>query len=85
MEADAAGTAAPRLPFAPNLRSFTQLWTSQSTATTAKEMKEVMEAYQDAYASANPDYLAIQTNILNLTDWMGFLTILAGNQVVSVH
>jgi hypothetical protein len=50
--------------------------------TTAKEMKDNMEPYLEAYTSANPDYPAIQTNILNSSDWMGFLTILSGNQVV---
>jgi hypothetical protein len=82
---EAAVPAAPRLPFAPGPGSFTQLWTSQSATTTVKEMKVDMESYIEAYTSINPDYPAIQTNILNSSDWMGFLTVLAGNQVVLVH
>ena len=31
------------------------------------------------------DYTAIQMTILNSADWMGFLTVLSGNQVVLVH
>jgi hypothetical protein len=77
--------AAPRLPFAPGPGSYTQLWTSQSATTTAEEMKEDMESYVAAYTEANPDYPSIQTTILNLSDWLGFLTVLAGNQVVLVH
>jgi hypothetical protein len=85
LEADAACTAAPRLPFAPDPGSFPQLWTSQSATTTAKDMKDDMEVYREAYTSVNPDYAAIQTNILNSTNWMGFLTVLSGSQVVLVH
>ncbi len=48
-------------------------------------MKVDMESYIEAYTSINPDYPAIQTNILNSTDWMGFLTVLAGNQAVLIH
>jgi hypothetical protein len=50
--------------------------------TTAEDMKDDMESYLKAYTSINPDYPAIQTNILNSSDWMGFLTVLSGNQVV---
>jgi hypothetical protein len=82
---EAAVPAAPRLPFALDSGSFTQLWTSQPATTTAKEMKVDMESYIEAYTSINPDYPAIQTNILNASDWMDFLTVLAGNQVVLIH
>ncbi len=85
LEVEAAVPAAPRLPFAPDPGSFTQLWTSQSATTTTEEMKNDMESYLEAYTSPNPDYAAIQTNILNSSDWMGFLTVLSGNQVVLVH
>jgi hypothetical protein len=68
LEADAAGTAAPRrLPFAPNPNSYTQPGTSQSTTTTAKEIRDDMESYLKAYTSTNPDYPALQTSILNLS------------------
>jgi hypothetical protein len=43
LEAEAAVTGAPRLPFAPGPVSFTQLWTFQSARTIAKEMKDDME------------------------------------------
>jgi hypothetical protein len=82
---EAAVSAAPRLPFAPGPGSFTQLWTSQSATTTAEEMKVDMESHIEAYSSINPDYPAIQTNILNSSDWIGFLTVIAGSQVVLVH
>jgi hypothetical protein len=72
---------APRLPFALDPGLYTQLWTSQLATTTAEEMKEDMESYVELYT----DYPAIQTTILNSSDWLGFLTILAGNQVVLVH
>jgi hypothetical protein len=39
----------------------------------------------DTYTGTNPDYGAIQTTILNSADWMGFLTVLSGNQVILVH
>jgi hypothetical protein len=77
--------APPRLPYAPDPGTYTQLWASQSATTTAGEMKTEMEAYVEAYTDANPDYNAIQTAILNSADWMGFLTVIAGNQVVLVH
>jgi hypothetical protein len=48
-------------------------------------MKDEVEAYIGAYTDGNPDYGAIQMALLNSTEWMGFLTILAGNQVVLVH
>jgi hypothetical protein len=48
-------------------------------------MKTEMEAYLEAYTDVNLDYSAIQTAILNSVEWMGFLTVIAGNQVVLVH
>jgi hypothetical protein len=75
----------PRLPFAPDPGTYTQLWTSQAATTTASDMKEDMESYMGIYNNGNPDYGAIQTTILNSSDWIGFLTVLAGNQVVLVH
>jgi hypothetical protein len=48
-------------------------------------MKDNMESYIEAYTTANPDYAAIQTTILNSSDWMGFLMVLPGNQLVLVH
>jgi hypothetical protein len=83
--AEAAVPATPRLPFAPDPGSYTQLWTSQSATTSAEEMKNEMEAYVDIYAETNPDYAAIQVTILNSSDWVGFITVLPGNQVVLVH
>jgi hypothetical protein len=83
--AGAAVPATPRLPFAPDPGSYTQLWTSQSATTTAEEMKDDMEAYLDGYTDERPDYTAIQTAILNSSEWMGFLTVLPGNQVALVH
>jgi hypothetical protein len=44
-----------------------------------------MESYVQAYTDANPDYNAIQSTILNTAEWMGFLTVLADDQVVLVH
>jgi hypothetical protein len=44
-----------------------------------------MESYIDTYSERAPDYAAIQMTILNSSDRMGFLTVLAGNQVVLVH
>jgi hypothetical protein len=81
----AAVPTPPRLPYAPDPGTYTQLWTSQSVTTTAEEMKDEMEAYVEAYTEENPDYGAIQTAITNTSEWMGFLTVLAGNQVVLVH
>jgi hypothetical protein len=85
VEVGAAVPATPRLPFAPDPGSYTQFWTSQSATTTADEMSEDMESYIGNYIDANPDYNAIQTTILNSSDWMGFLMVLPGNQVVRVH
>jgi hypothetical protein len=48
-------------------------------------MKREMEAYHETYTGASPDYPGIQTTILSSSDWMGFLTVLSGNQVVLVH
>jgi hypothetical protein len=48
-------------------------------------MKDDMESYIETYTDASPDYNATQKTILNSSDWMGFLTVLAGNQVVLVH
>ena len=75
----------PQLLFASDPGSYTQLWTSQSSATTAQEMRDDMESYLVAFAEANPDYPTISTAILNSSDWMGFLTVLPNNQVVLVH
>ena len=75
----------PQLPFAADPGSYTQLWTSQSSATTAQEMRDDMESYLMAFAEANPDYPIIPTAILNSSDRMGFLTVLPDNQVVLVH
>jgi hypothetical protein len=73
------------MPYAPNPGTYTQLWTSQSATSTAAELAEDMESYINTYLEAAPNYAAIQTTILNSLDWMGFLTVLAGNQVVLVH
>jgi hypothetical protein len=75
----------PRLPYAPGPGSYTQLWSSQSATRMAEEMKDEMEAYRKTYMGAAPDYPGIQTTIVNSSDWMGFLTVLSGNQVVLVH
>jgi hypothetical protein len=86
--ADPAGAlelAPPRLPYAPDPGSYTQLWTSQSARTTAEEMKDDMESYLVPYTYATPDYAAVQVTILNSVDWMGFLTVLSDDQVVLVH
>jgi hypothetical protein len=48
-------------------------------------MKYEMEVYRETYTGAAPDYPGIQTTIVNSSDWMGFLTVLSGNQVVIVH
>jgi hypothetical protein len=77
--------ATPQLPFTPNLGLYTQLWTSQSVTTAANEMKDGVESSIENYTNANQDYNSIQMTILNSLDWMGFLTVLPGNQVVQVH
>jgi hypothetical protein len=77
--------APPRLPYAPGPGPYTQLWSSQSATTMAEEMKYEMEAYRKTYKGAAPDYPGIQTTIVNSPGWMGFLTVLSGNQVVLVH
>jgi hypothetical protein len=83
--AGAPELAPPRLPYAPDPGSYTQLWTSQAACTTAEEMKDDMESYLVPYTDAAPDYNAIQVTILNSADWMGFLTVLSDDQVVLVH
>jgi hypothetical protein len=88
MRVDLAGApelAPPRLPYAPGPGSYTQLWTSQSARMTAEEMKNDMDSYLVPYTDATLDYNAIQVTVLNLVDWIGFLTILLDDQVVLVH
>jgi hypothetical protein len=85
---DGAGAvipAPPRLPYAPDPGSYTQLWMAQSAETSAEELRQEMENYVQLYTDPNPDYTAIQVSILNSTEWAGFLTVLASNQVVLVH
>jgi hypothetical protein len=76
----------PRVPYAPDPGTYTQLWMSQTSTSTQEEIKEELSAYLDAYAgSGSPDYSAIQASILTSGDWYGFLTVLPDNQVCLVH
>jgi hypothetical protein len=85
-ESDGAGVPTPpRLPYAPDPGTYTQMWLQASTATTAQDMKEEVETYIQVYTRDPIDYTATSNAILTSTDGLCFLTILAGNQVCVVH
>jgi hypothetical protein len=76
----------PRLPYAPDPGTYTQLWVSQTSTMTREEIKEDLRGYLEAYAgSGTPDYAAIQNQVVASGDWYGFLTILPDHQVCLIH
>ncbi len=87
--ADPAGAlelAPPRLPYAPDPGTYTQLWISQTSTTTREELRDDLTGYLEAYSgSGTPDYAAIQNSIVSSGDWYGFLTILPDHQVCLMH
>jgi hypothetical protein len=77
--------APPRLPYAPDPGRYTQLWMSDSAGTSAAEMAAECKAYIEAFSGTPVDYNAIVTLLLAASEGMVFLTVLAGNQVCTVH
>jgi hypothetical protein len=75
----------PRVPYAPDPGTYTQLWMAQTSTMTREETTEELSAYLDAYTGTAPDYPSIQATILSSGDWYGFLTVLPDNQVCLVH
>ena len=80
------GLPPPRLPYAPDPGTYTQLWVSQTSTMTREEIKEDLRGYLEAYAgSGTPDYAAIQNQVVASGYWYGFLTILPDHQVCLIH
>ena len=76
----------PRMPYAPDPGTYTQLWMSQTSAMTTEDINKELVTYLDAYTeSENPDYTTIQASVLTSGDWYGFLTILPDSQICLVH
>jgi hypothetical protein len=76
----------PRLPYAPDPGTYTQLWTSQTSTTTREEIKAELSGYLEGYAGSGiPNYSAIQNQVVASGDWYGFLTILPDHQVCLIH
>jgi hypothetical protein len=86
-ETDGAGPVPtpPRLPYAPDPGTYTQLWLSESAGTSAAEMAAEYETYLEAFSGIPVDYSTIVTSLLAASDGMVFLTLLSGNQVCPVH
>jgi hypothetical protein len=85
--ADEAGIVPPPpwLPYAPDPGTYTQLWLSESTGTSAADMATECEMYLDAFKGTPVDYNDIITSLLATSKGMIFLTVLTGNQVCPVH
>jgi hypothetical protein len=85
--AEGAGAvpAPPRLPYAPDPGTYTQLWMSESAGTSAADMAAECETYLEAFGETPVDYNAIVMSLLAASDGMVFLTVLTGNQVCPVH
>jgi hypothetical protein len=75
----------PRLPYAPDPGTYTQLWMSESAGTSAAELAKECEAYVDVFTGNPVDYNTIVTSLLATADGLVFLTVLTGNLVCPVH
>jgi hypothetical protein len=61
------------------------MWLAALAATTADDMKEEIETCLHACTAAPIDYNTTQATLLESTDGIVFLMMLAGNQVCVVH
>jgi hypothetical protein len=77
--------APPRLPYAPDPGTYTQLWMAQSATTSAQEMIEDVESYLSLFPVDAPEYKTIQMSVLASSEFMAFLTVMAGDMVVVVQ
>jgi hypothetical protein len=77
--------APPRLPYAPDPGTYTQLWMSQSSTTTGAEMVADVDSYLSVFAVNAPAYSTIQMSVLASSEFMAFLTVVSGDMVTVVQ